>query len=472
MTDYMKGQAQDVDVGIRGLASLNNGVRTMPVQSDFSVNPGHISPAKDVVVSPQADPVNYDEADGGYVVSGQQVSFETAKLLRYFPGGLQIAGQLVTIPAAPSAGRLEVGVGRVPFDPFDGTSSTFNQDTSEVLLRLDSDGDYSFVIRRDGVETVIPRDGSGGTWTGDEADRAWSGEAKSKVIVNENDSVSGAYFPFDAFDGSGPDEANPTGLDIDPPVSLLVKIFGTYYGKGPYFLTFDSVGPGGYQRPYPAVGFVTRRDQTITTRAQQPLIARYDDEGAGNTYTFGVHGRQGSHTGDFNEDPVQPYHFIGDTTVAGPTTVDESNATLVAAFRRKPQSAGTGQVNFRGTEYGLSKVGSGLDQTVFYFLVLDPDFGGQTPDWVEASVPRDDRDTAAIQVAEQDTGATDLTSDPTAGGYAYGGEVAGSGKNEVAVTDLDPAEQPTPRTKPVGLYAISTTGSDATGPVNLVFTQQ
>jgi hypothetical protein len=470
MTDYMRGAAQDVDVGLRGLASLNNGLRTMPVESDFSVNPGHVDPAKDVVISPQSDPVAYDEQSGAYNVSGQQVSFETAKLLRYFPGGLQIAGQLVTIPAAPSAGVLDVGIGRVPYEPFDGSSSTFNRDTSEVFLRLDSDGDFSYVVRRDGTDTIIPRDGSGGSWSGAKADRDWSGETKAEEIDDEDGNRSGFYFPYDAFDGTGPNDHNPSGISIDPPVSLLVKLFGTYYGKGPYFLTFDVLGAGGYQRPFPAVSFVTRGDQTITTRAQQPLLCRYDDGGAGNTYTFGVGGRQGSHTGMFSEDPVTPFDLTTGVSVSAAT--DPAQADLIMAYRRKPQSAGVGQVNFRGTEYGLQTIGTYNDQRVFTFLCLEPDFGGQTPDWSTANAPDGDADRIAVQTATQDTGGSDLTADPTAG-RSYGGEIVGSGKNDATVTGLDPAEQPTPRTKRVGLFAMSLTGQSTTdSQFNVVFNQQ
>jgi len=459
MTGFMQGGAQDVDVGVRGFASLNNGLRTMPVESDFSVGPGAVDPARDVVVSPQTDPVAYEQSEGRYTVTGQQVSFETAKLVKYFPGGLQIAGQLIMLPSVPSEGHVDVGLGRVPFDSFDGTAATFNRDTSEVLLRLDSDGDFSYVIRRNGVDTVIPRDGPGGSWSGAKAERSWAGDTAGAEVTNEDGDHTGYYYPFDDFSGDGPSDVNPSGFDIDPPVGVLVKFFGTYYGKGPYFLCFNILGPGGYQRPYPAVGFVARDDQTVTTRASQPLMARYNDDGAGNTYSFGVGGRQGSHTGDFSEDPITPFDLTTGVDVSAGT--DPANADCIMAYRRKPQSAAVGSVDYRGAGLGLLKVATYNDQRILLFLCLDPDFG-QTPDWSDADVPTADGDTVAVQTATQDTTGADLTADPSTG-RSFAGDIAGQGRKDADVTGLSPEDQPTPRTKPVGVFALSLTGVSTSG---------
>jgi len=249
MTDYMRGESQDADVGVRGYWGLNNSIITQSIQPDFALNPGPVDNERDVDINGGAQ---YLSSTGGYALSGQQFSFETARMIRYRAGGVVYCGSMLVLPDDPPAGHLDFGMGRVPFEAW-RQSGTFEPDQNETLLRLTSNGDWGFVIKRNGTETIIPRDGSAASWSGPATDRSWDpGDSKGtgSVIDDQNGDRSGKYWGFDRVDGSGPDEANRSGIDLDQrPIAILPKLIGTWYGKGPWYLVFETAGPNGYQRP-------------------------------------------------------------------------------------------------------------------------------------------------------------------------------------------------------------------------------
>jgi hypothetical protein len=454
MTEYMRGDAQDVDVGVRGYASLNNSQTTQEIRPDFTLSPSRLDPERDVVIGPGS--VAYNASKGGYDVSGEQVSFETARLVRYRPGGLSYAGTAVVIPSPPPAGRLDVGVGGVPFQEYQDTGN-FTQSDGEILLRLRASGDYAFVIRRDNVETIIPRSQEATAWDGTPAEgRSWDPTKTSRsgeLIDDQNGDVSGKYWGFDAVDGSGPDEdnTNRSGLDLDDyPLMIIPKLQGTWYGKGPYFLGFEVAGSGGFQRDYPAVSFEAAT-QSITTRASLPLIARYDDEGAGQSFDFSVYGRQGSGSGPIKDQPKTPFQFVQNQSIQ--TGSGPADAQLLMAFRRAPEDAVTPDVNYRGTVFGLLRLGLASPNRAVVFTGLDPDFGGQTPAWGPPTSVSDQVETS-IQTATLDTGGGDLTADATTSTVQEATLVEGGGKDTAG--RVDPVDQPTPRTKPLGIFAFAT----------------
>lgn len=454
MTDYMRGDAQDVDVGVRGFASLNNAQTTQIIEPDFTLTPGRIDPERDVVIGP--GDVSYNAAKGGYDVTGTQISLESARTVRYRPGGLSFAGAAVVIPEPPTDGRFEVGLGNVPFEDYQN-NGVFGQSDAEILLRLRPGGEWAYVIRRDGVETVIPRSKDATYWDGTPADgRSWDPSLSSRSgeeITDQNGNVSGKFWGFDAVNGDGPDQdnSNRSGLSLDDyPLMVIPKLVGTWYGKGPYYLGFEVTGSGGYQRHYPAVAFQAK-GQSISTRASLPLTIRYDDEGAGNSYDFEVYGRQGSGGGEVADQPGTPFEFQPDVSLPAGTT--PSDGSLIIAFRRAPESSVATDVNFRSSIFGLLRLTLATPNRAVIFTSLDPDFGTQTPAWRTPDSVQNQPDTA-IQVADQDGTGADLTADPTGGVIQEAAMVDGGSKENAEA--LDPVNQATPRTKPVGIFAFAT----------------
>lgn len=458
MTDYMRGDAQDVDVGVRGYASLNNSLTVQEIVPDFTLSPARIDPERDVVIGP--GDVTYVQEKGGYEVSGEQISFESARLVRYRPGGLSYAGVAVVIPSPPPAGRLDVGVGGVPFQEYQDTGN-FAQSDGEILLRLRPNGDWAFVIRRNNVETIIPRSQDATYWDGTPAEgRSWNPELTSRsgeVIEDQNGNVSGKYWGFDAADGSGPDQdnTNRSGIDLDDyPMIIIPKLQGTWYGKGPYFQGFEVAGSGGFQRDYPAVGFEAV-GQSISTRASLPVIARYDDEGAGQSYDFEVYGRQGSGAGPITDQPNTPWEYLDDFDV--PVGSGPADANLLMAFRRAPEDAVTADVNYRGTLIGILDLYPAVPNRSIFFTALDIDFGGQTPAWrPPTSVGAGDQANTSIQIATLDDTGAELTAGATTGTTEDAAMIPGGGGGNTDASTASVEDQPTPRTKPLGIFAFAT----------------
>lgn len=466
--DPMQGEAKTYDAALRGHTSLNNAVRTAEVTTGFTLTPGPVDTARDVI--PGTGSVTFSDSTGGYAVTGEKQALETTRLLEYMPGGELIAAQLLHIPKVPDAGAFEFGIGRIQFPEW-RNSSTFTPSTNEVFLRLDADGDYSFIVKRDGAETVLPQDGAGGTWSGDLTNRSWHPRKAREVVTDENGDVSGRYWGYDPMDGEYPDTENKSAIGLQPPVTILPKIFGTWYGKGPYLLTLEAMGPSGYQRPWPAVAFEST-NPGIIAQPNHPLMARYDD-GAGNTETAYVFGRQGSHVGTFRQTPQDTYHDRTEFTV---DSGSESSATVVLLYRRKDDAADPEPTNYAGTEFGLLNVGTYTEQRTKMFGVLDPTIGGvaagESIDWTRPNGVNPDNETStAIEVAWQDTAGNLLTVDPSTG-KRFGGEVFGAGKNDATVANAKPVDQPTPRTKPIALMAYTRTGNqEAAFEANVVLSE-
>lgn len=436
--EYMRNGARDVDVALRGPASLNGEVRTGEVSSDFALTPGPIDPIRDVTPGPGT--VAYSTATGGYSVSGEKKSFESARLVRYYPGGLLIAGIMVHIPAVPDAGTLDVGLGRVDWLDWD-QNANFTHGDDEVVLRLDSAGDYSFVVKRSGTETIIPQ-------------ANWAEQDRGTAIEDEAGNPAGTYWGFDAMDGDG-----SSGFDISPPSTVLIKIMGTYYGKGPFGLFIEGVGPGGYQRPYPAVVFETGDDQAILGQPNQPLMARYDDGGAATSYDFEVFGRQGSHTGRFDFQPMRDFHDQDGETVAQGSV---GSSTTLLVFRRRPDSDLAADTNFAGTPFGFRKLQAFTNERAFAYIVVDPDIptGTDSIDWGDIN-GTNNPELSPVQVATQDTGGTALDADESTG-RILGGDPLPGGQKTDAIGAADPLEQPVPRNKPIAIEAFTRTTSDET----------
>lgn len=95
MSGHMNGRSQDTDVGVRGVHSLNGEVKTTDLSSDFSLTPGHIDTARDIVGGDGT--TEYRDDTGGIRVEGDQQVLETSKMLRYRPGSTLFAGQLVYV---------------------------------------------------------------------------------------------------------------------------------------------------------------------------------------------------------------------------------------------------------------------------------------------------------------------------------------------------------------------------------------
>lgn len=463
MTDPMTGESQDTDVALRGSWGLNNSIITQSIQPDFTLNPGPVDDERDVVIGSAGTPAVYNENTGGYDLTGQKYSFETARMVRYRAGGLQFAGSMLVIPDDPPAGHLDFGLGRVPFQAW-RDSGTFAQDDGEILLRLTSNGDWAFVIRRNDVETIIPRKADAASWQGTPAEgRSWDPSASKSRGIDADDqagNLAGRFWGFDRVDGQGPGNGNPSGVDLDQrPLAVLPKIIGTWYGKGPFFITFEAAGPGGYQRPWRAAAFEAV-GQSISTAATQPLTIRYDDDGAGQSYDVEVYGRQGSGSGGIGTQPKTPWEFLDSAGYGS----GFGNAELLMAYRRSPEDVVASPVNFKGTTFGLLDVEVYTDQRSIVFTALDPDFGGQTPAWGNPT-SIDEAQDSVVQVATQDDAAGDLTADPTTGTLQSAemvgaSSVSGGGST---VASLMPVDQPNPRTKPVGIFAFSSTGQAASG---------
>jgi len=196
--------------------------------------------------------------------------------------------------------------------------------------------------------------------------------------------------------------------------------------------------------------------QSVTAQPTQPLMVRYDDGGAGQSYDMSVYGRQGSGAGEVGSQPETPWHLKDGFSY--PTGF--SNAELAVAYRRAPEDSVAADVNFRGTIFGLLNLSLGQNPRSVVFTALDPDFGGQTPDWGPPTSEADPEDTV-IQVADQDTGGADLTADPTAGTIQSGRVVPANqpGETKGGITSLSPVDQATPRTKPLGVFVFSLDGA-------------
>lgn len=452
MTDQMRGTTEEVDVGVRGFASLNNSLTVQNIIPDFSLAPAQVDPERDVVITPGSSDVRYVQPIGGYRATGQKWSFETANLVRYRPGGLSFAGAAVRIPDDPPAGHLDIGLGGVPYQQYVDTGA-FDKSNGEISLRLTSNGDWAFVIRRAGAETVIPRDPEAESWQGTPAEgRSWvpgSVSESGKTITDQAGDVSGRFWAFDACHGEGPGDGNRSGVDLDKrPLFVLPKLIGTWYGKGPYFLGFETAASGGFQRAYRAVGFEAE-EQSISDRASLPLMVRYDDQGAGTSYTASVYGRQGSGAGELALQPKTPWNW--QTGVSYGTGFQ--NASLLMAYRRAPEDTVVEDVNFRGTVFGILNLSLSASNRSIIFSSLDIDFGTQTPAWTTPTSVSDQEDTS-LQVATQTTGGSSLTADPTTGTIQEATQVAGGGggPNEGAAV-IDPVQQPNARTKPLGIFA-------------------
>lgn len=460
MTDQMRGAAEETDVGVRGPWSLNNSITTQPILPDFSLEPGRVDPLRDVVVGDGT--VEYNRDLGGYVVDGTQISFETAAQVRYRPGGLSYAGQAVYIPSDPPAGHLDIGLGHVPYHPYTTEQVPFGPSDGEVILRLTSNGDWAFVIRRDDIETILPRKPDAESWQGTRAEgRSWNPKntpSKGEHIKAEDGDISGRYWGFDKMDGAGPGDGNRSGMDLDQrPLMVLPKIIGTWYGKGPYYLTFETAASNGFQRPYRAVALESER-QSISTRATMPLMARYNDDGAGEPFQFSVYGRQGSGAGPVATRPKTPWDWQEDLSYGQGI----GNATLLMAYRRTPESSVTEHVNFRGVTYGLQKTSMYTPERSVIFASFDIDFDTQTPDWGTPTSESNQAD-VSIQTATQDTGGDELTADPFSGTIQEAGHIAsGKASGGQAVYDIDPVKQPTARTKVTGVFAFSATNQNVT----------
>jgi hypothetical protein len=454
MSNQMQGSAQDVDVGVRGAWGLNNSIITQEIRPDFTLNPGAVDVERDVSLGSAATPAQYNAQKGGYDLTGQQYSFESARMVRYRAGGLQFAGSLLVIPDDPAGGHVDFGLGRVPYDAWE-TSGTFQASDDEVLLRLTSNGDWALVIRSGGTETIIPRDGSAASWSGPAAGRSWvPGESESLGIAADDQAgdLAGRYWGFDAMDGEGPGDQNPSGIDLDArPLAVLPKLIGTWYGKGPWYLAFEAAGPNGYQRPWRAAAFEAE-GQAVNAQPTQPLMIRYDDDGSGESYDMEVYGRQGSGSGGIGAQPKTPWHLVDGFDYG----TGFSNASLVLAYRRAPEDTVAADVNFRGTTFGLLNIGVSQNTRSVVFTALDPDFGGQTPDWSNPTSIQDGAE-SVIQVASQDDTASDLTADATTGTLQSGRVVPANdaGQSKGGITELQPVDQPNPRTKPVGVFMFS-----------------
>lgn len=451
MTDQMRGRVEDVDVGVRGYAALNNSLTTQRILPDFSLSPARVDPERDVVITPGDASIDYVQPIGGYQASGQQWSFESANLVRYRPGGLSFAGAAVRIPSDPPAGHLDIGLGGVPYQDYLNTG-TFGRSSGEILLRLTSNGDWALVIRRAGVDTVLPRDPSASSWAGTPAEgRTWTPGAVSesgKTVTDQQGNTSGRYWAFDACHGKGPGEGNRSGIDLDQrPLFVLPKLIGTWYGKGPYYLGFETAASGGFQRPYRAVAFEAE-GQSISDRASLPLIVRYDDGGAGESFTASIYGRQGSGAGELALQPKTPWNWQTGLSYGS----GFNNAELLLAYRRAPEDAVTDDVNYRGTVFGLLDLSLAAPNRTVIFTALDIDFGGQTPDW-GPTTNIDTQAESSIQVADQDTGGADLTADPATGKIQEAQQVAGGGGGNENASVIDPVDQPNARTKPLGIFA-------------------
>lgn len=424
---------------------INDAQRVAAVSSQFNITPNKPSDLRDILgvdgsyLDSTSESAYLSYNDDTYIISTDEtafrsVDFETVPVGQYRSGTESIAGIYVQ-KDDPPVGVAEWGYGRMA-----QTVETVSVGENGLYFRYESDGTLSFVVERAGVETVIPQSEWGPENNGKNGPREYT---------DENGDVSGMLYSFDDLNDSG-----ESGLTLDVADGYVYRIDFAWYGGGAICPKIVTLGREGRQRSWAPFIFKPL-GQTSFAKPNQPVFCRLDNNGTATADSIRVAGRQVSTVGDFKDSTRETTHLHDQANLPG------SNTTLFA-FRRKP--------GFEGVELGIGRAETFLSGgRVFIGLVVNPNLGGQTPDWQVPS-GKNTGDETAIEVAELDDTGSDLTAD-LATGERYNGKLAVAGSGTGSLTQRGPITFPVPRNQPVVFYARSLGTGNPDIDLNVVFNE-
>lgn len=414
---------------------INDATRTTGVNNEFLLVPEDVSSIRDALVidgtlqtqsTGNTDRLAFNEDT--YLVKTtatgtDTTSFESARIGRYRSGADAVAG-LYFQKNSPPVGKVEWGFGRE-----ERTVETETQGLNGFYWRYESDGSLSFIIEREGVETIIPQS-------------AWGyAEDDPREVTDENENLSGLLFGLEPFDGSQHSRHN-----VDVSNGYVYRIDFAWYGGGVIVPKIVILDEYGRQNAIELFAFKPV-GQTSIAQPNQPIFARLDNQGTAEADQCKVAGRQFSVVGDFEDRLRETSELVED--VALPNTGAE---TFVVTFRRKP--------GYPGIEIGIRDIITAINNRGFLSVAINADFGAQTPDWSAPSTVSDNPEETALETATVDTGGDPLTVDTQA--RKYNGTIITGDNQSSSVSERGPVEFPVIREQPVAFLARDLTGNGST----------
>lgn len=414
---------------------ISDASRTAEVKNEFLIVPQDISSIRDVLVldgtlQSQATehPNRLEYNEDTYLVKTtatgtDTTSFESASFGRYRAGSDAIAGMYFQ-KDDPPVGKVEWGYGRE-----ERTIEGETEGKDGFYWRYESDGSLSFIIERDGVETVIPKS----EWGYSEDD--------PRIVDDENENISGLVYGLEPFDGT-----RYTEHDLDISEGHVYRIDFAWYGGGVIVPKIVILDKYGWQNAIDLFAFKPI-GQTSTTQPNQPLFARVDNQGTASADQCKVAGRQFSIVGDFEDQQRETSALEENLSVPS-----GSGDVFALAFRRKP--------GYDGIELGLRDIITSTNNPAFLTIDVNADFGGQTPDWETPSTITNNPEETAVQVARVDQTASRLTVNDRA--RRYNGTIVTGSNQQANVSQRGPVQFPVIREQPVAINYRNLSGSSTT----------
>lgn len=392
---------------LRGKQSINNQIRTATVTSQFDIAPREVSRWRDIVIGDGTitNQTFYELNTSTSSTSRQRL--ETAQIGDYLGGSISTASVFAQKDSVPN-GYVDVGYGR------DGGDNA-------MFLRWENDDSYSVIIRRGGVETVIPQS----DWRQD--------QARSIDVYNENDDFVGELWGFDTADGT---RSGPSGITCDMRRGQQYQ-FSISWG-GPMLFSIDAVDRQGHDHSTPVFLFDPQDGEPVLKQPNHPVFGEIQNDGSTQQDTLKIGSRQFVQYGESGVVNRDTENLNDDVTV--PT----DSYTPIMAFRRKTP-------DYEGITLRASSLSIQTNNTLHVYVAKDPTFN-TAGTWTEPTNVLADE--TAIEVQNDP--------DVLVDGDKWDGFISGSGKNTQAISSTEGKEMPVPRNQPIVLYARSISGNTAT----------